>query len=286
MPKDSRDNRCKSIFKCSRKTPDAGDFSLVQLSEVSWTDAREFLKKTDVAILPVGSTEQHGPCNPLGTDYLVAEKVSRAVGEKTGVPVLPTVPVGISVHHRHFNGTLWVPSSVFSEYVKCIALSAATHGMRKILIVNGHGGNTQALLELAGELRRDHNIFTAVAMAFPIRTMPVNHAGRAETSVNLYFHKEIVRLDRVVDKKQKRNLGALKIEGYGNLGPADFAWDTLDLTDTGVIVPTGTEDLDIASSSEEQGRKLMKPHIDEICQLVELLKKTDVRELLSKPRLQ
>jgi creatinine amidohydrolase len=237
----------------------------------------------DVGILPMGSTEQHGPVNPLGTDHLVAAAVARKVGERTRVPVLPTVPVGISEHHRHFDGTLWVTPQVFTAYVKGIVLAGASQGMKKMLIVNGHGGNMNALLEMAGDLRRNENIFVAVAMAFPMKGMPVNHAGAAETSVNMYFHKNLVKLDRPVDKKQKRTLGPLPIQGYSNLGPADFAWDTIDLTDTGVIVPSGSEDLDVSSSSEERGRKLMEPHIDELCGFIETLKKTELRELLSKP---
>ncbi|TRO48691.1 creatininase family protein [Candidatus Bathyarchaeota archaeon] len=81
---------------------------LVRLHEISWSEAKELFQETDVAILPVGSTEQHGPHNPLGTDHLVAEALSKVVGERTGVPVLPIIPVGISEHHRQFPGTLWV----------------------------------------------------------------------------------------------------------------------------------------------------------------------------------
>lgn len=253
---------------------------LVLLADVSWTNAEELFRETDVALLPVGSTEQHGPHNPLGTDHLVAAALSRVVGEKTGVPVLPVIPVGVSEHHRHFPGTLWVPPQIFRDYIKAMSLSAVSHGARKILFVNGHGGNTAALMEVAGELRREHNIFAAVLIAFPPSMM--GHAGTGETSVNLYFHKDLVKMERAVDTKQKEKLGPLKIEGFNRIGPAQFAWDTIDLTDTGVLGDAG-EMIMSTTASEDEGRRLMEPFIQEVVEFVEKLKNASVEQLLCKP---
>lgn len=253
---------------------------MVQLTEISWTDAEKLFKETDVALVPVGSTEQHGPHNPLGTDYLVAAALSRIVGEKTGVPVLPVIPVGVSDHHKQFPGTLWVPPSVFRHYVKAVALAVVSHGIQKVLIINGHGGNTSALMEVAGALRREHNVFVAVLMAFPPSIS--GHAGEGETSVNLYFHKELVKMEQAVDTKQRNKLGPLKIEGFNRLGPARFPWNTIDLTDTGVLGDAG-ETVKATTASEERGRKLMEPFIDEVCEFVEALKKANVKDLLCKP---
>ncbi len=252
---------------------------MVQLADISWTDAEELFKETDVAILPVGSTEQHGPHNPLGTDHLVAAALSHVVGEKTGVPVFPVVPVGVSEHHRHFHGTLWVSPQIFRDYVKAIILSAASHGVRKVLIVNGHGGNTAALMEVAGELRRKCKIFAAVVIAFPPST--IGHAGMEETSVNLYFHKDLVKMERAVNTKQREKLGPLKVEGFNRIGPALFAWDTIDLSDTGVMGDAG-EMIKSTTASESEGRRMMEPYIEKVAAFVEELKKASVEQLLSK----
>jgi len=253
---------------------------MVQLAQISWTDAEKLFKETDVALIPVGSTEQHGPHNPLGTDHLVAAALSRIVGEKAGVPVLPVIPVGVSDHHRQFPGTLWVSPSAFRNYVKAVALAVASHGIRKIVIVNGHGGNTAALMEVAGDLRRKHNVFVSVLVAFPPSIK--GHAGAGETSVNLYFHKELVKMERAVDTKQKDRLGPLKIEGFNRLGPTQFPWDTIDLTDTGVLGAAG-ETVVATKASEEEGCRLMKPFIEEVSKFVEALKKVNVEDLLGKP---
>ena len=257
---------------------------MVQLADISWTDADELFKEIDVALIPVGSTEQHGPHNPLGTDHLVAAAVSKAVGDKTGVPVLPVIPVGVSVHHRQFTGSLWVPPPIFREYMKAVALSAVSHGAKKVVFVNGHGGNTAALTEVAGELRRKHNVFAAVLMAFPSNMGEVGpgHAGAGETSVNLYFHKHLVEMERAVDTKQHEKLGELKIEGFNRLGPAQFAWDTIDLSPTGVLGGAG-QMITSTNASEEMGRKLMEPFIDKVCEFIEELKKADAEKLLCKP---
>jgi creatinine amidohydrolase len=252
---------------------------MVQLAEKSWPEAGELFEETDIAILPVGSTEQHGPHNPLGTDHLIAARMAFEVGERTGVPVLPVVPVGVSAHHRQFPGTLWVPPGVFRGYIKGIALAAASHGVRKVLVVNGHGGNTTSLMEVTGELREEHGVFTAVASAFP----PMDgHAGEGETSANLYFHGHLVRMDRAVDTKQNKKLGSLEVEGFNYVYPGRFAWDTMDLSPTGVMGSAGAT-IKSTTASGEKGRELMEPYIDELCALVEEMKKADIEGLLPKP---
>jgi creatinine amidohydrolase/Fe(II)-dependent formamide hydrolase-like protein len=112
--------------------------------------------------------------------------------------------------------------------VKATALSVANHGVRKILIVNGYEGNTAALLEVAGELRRLHEIFAVVMMAFLSNMMEAGrgHAGAGETNVNLYLHGHQVKLERAVDTKQRNKLGSLEVSGYAGLGPAQYPWDT------------------------------------------------------------
>ena len=252
----------------------------VQLHEVSWTEAKKLSDKTDVAILPVGSTEQHGPHNPLGTDHLIAAAFSKTVGDRTDVPVLPVIPVGVSEHHRQFPGTLWVPQQIFREYVLNVALSAASHGFKKILIFNGHGGNTAALIEVAGILRRQYGIFSAVLMTFP---PGINgHAGAEETSMNLFYHGNLVHMERAVDTLQKEKLGSIKITGMSKLGSFDFPWDTIDLTETGVLGGAGRTIVS-TTATREKGEELMKPFTDEVVKMVEEIKKAKLEELLSKP---
>jgi creatinine amidohydrolase len=253
---------------------------MVQLAEVSWTDAEKLFRECDTVILPVGSTEQHGPHNPLGTDHLIAAAFSKVVGDLTGVPVLPVVPVGISEHHRQFPGTLWVPPDVFRDYMLSVALAASSHGPRKVLFFNGHGGNTAALVEVAGVLRRDYDVFAAVLMTFPPGVD--GHAGSKETSMNLYYHGHLVKMDRAVDQAQATHLGALPMTGIGGLGPMQFPWDTIDLTPTGVLGGSGKKIVS-TTATKKIGEEIMKPFTEEVVKLVEAIKAADADELLSKP---
>ncbi|NIQ04931.1 MAG: creatininase family protein, partial [Candidatus Korarchaeota archaeon] len=70
------------------------------------------------ALLPVGSNEQHGPQNPLGTDHLIAEAMAEETAKRVGVLCLPVIPFGVSSHHKQFWGTIFLSSKIFGGYVK------------------------------------------------------------------------------------------------------------------------------------------------------------------------
>lgn len=253
---------------------------MVQLAERSWKKAKKIFKEYDVALIPVGATEQHGPHNPLGTDHLLAAAVAKHVGDETGVPVTPVIPVGISEHHRQFTGTLWVPPNVFKDYMLAIALSVVTYGTTKIVFVNGHGGNTSALLEVCQKLRREFNVFGCIIHSYPSGLN--GHAGAGETSQNLFFHRHLVKMEEAVDTEQNTMLGPFEMTGFNRIGPAMFPWDTIDLTNTGVLGSAGTK-VEATKASIEMGKQLMEPHLMELVQFVEQMKKTDVSNLLAKP---
>ena len=252
---------------------------MVRLRDITWTDAERIFKEKDTAILPIGATEQHGPHCPLGTDTMTAEYVSRVVGERTELPVLPVIPVGVSDHHRQFPGTLWVPPQVFREYVESVALSASSHGVRKLVMVNGYGGNTNALYEVCEKLRREHGVFSIIVHAYTARM--VGHAGADETSIALYLDEDLVRMDRAPDTIVNTHIAGMKIRGNDRLGPAIFPRDTADLSDTGIYGGAG-KTIKSTEASKERGRKLLEPHIEKIVQIVDELKNTDIQDLTPK----
>jgi len=129
------------------------------LEELTTRRAGEAFEDVEVAVLPTGSTEQHGPALPLNTDAAAAEAVARTVADREDAAVLPTVPVGVSDHHRQFHGTLWVPPETFGRYVGDTLRSLTGHGLRKAVVVNGHGGNVGSLRDVAKELHREGTAF-------------------------------------------------------------------------------------------------------------------------------
>jgi creatinine amidohydrolase len=103
------------------------------------------------------------------------------------------------------------------EYVKAIILSAASHGVKKVVIVNSHGGNEPIVLEVADELRRRHNVFAVHLMAFPpdLLNSPI-HGDVAETSVNLYLHKSLAKMGQARTTKVKHILAPSNQKAAGS----------------------------------------------------------------------
>ena len=115
------------------------------LADLSWEQAQEYLAKDDRLIFPIGATEQHGRHLGLGCDFQIAEVCAAITGERTNVVVAPTLTYGMSLHHMKFAGTLSLRPVTLIAVIEDVLHTAYAHGFRRILIVNGHGGNTAAI---------------------------------------------------------------------------------------------------------------------------------------------
>jgi creatinine amidohydrolase len=126
----------------------------MRISEMNWGMVEEYLKRDDRCVLPLGSTEQHAYLS-LVTDNILAERIAVDAAEPLGVPVFPVVPYGITPYFRAFPGTVTLRIETFLSVVRDILDALTEQGFKRILIVNGHGGNTPAQ-SLAGEWMADH----------------------------------------------------------------------------------------------------------------------------------
>lgn len=171
----------------------------MNLDTATWTDVAD--AETNLALLPVGSTEQHGPHAPLGTDATTAEAVAEAGAEAYDgeVIVAPTVEIGISEEHRHFPGSLWVSEDTFRAYVRETVESLAYHGFDRVVLVNGHGGNAAALREVASTVSREGDAYAVPFTWFDAVEVdvPMGHAGGRETALLRAVAPESVREDRI-----------------------------------------------------------------------------------------
>jgi hypothetical protein len=115
--------------------------------EFTWPEIRSAVAGNRVAVLPVGTVEQHGPHLPLVTDVLTASEISRLAVERDPARaiLMPPVYYSFNQHHLDFPGTIAVAGDTVIRYVTDIGLSLAHHGFRKILLVNGHGSNVPFL---------------------------------------------------------------------------------------------------------------------------------------------
>ncbi len=115
----------------------------MRIRELNWMQLESYLEGDDRIVLPLGSTEQHGYLS-LETDNILAERVSAEAAEPLGVPVLPVLPYGLTPGFATFPGSPTLRAATFVAAVRDILDSLYGQGFRRVLIVNGHGGNPPA----------------------------------------------------------------------------------------------------------------------------------------------
>ena len=175
------------------------------LQEVTWTDVRDYLKSNDMVIIPLGSTEQHGPHMPLGTDYYEATEMSKMISARTGVMVAPVLLAGYSEYHSGFEGSLSLKPETMEQVLFETAEVLIKYGFRRIMFFNYHGGNH--IVESKVIHRINHAteaVAVAVGFGAPFQRWQDRvegvfydaHAGISETSMMLYLKPELVRMER------------------------------------------------------------------------------------------
>lgn len=237
--------------------------------------AETVLEESEVAILPVGSTEQHGPHLPLGMDYMAAEAFADAA-DRDDTIVLPTIPIGVSDHHRQFSGTLWVDPDTFEWFVRETLASIASHGISKGVVINGHGGNVDAIRRAARSLRKEELLFAAPwnwwesvdDLTDDLFETAGGHADALETSLLMHLHPELVREARF---ETARN-GAPDEWGMDVHG-AELGFDTIDFTPTGAVG-------DPTESSPSAGERVFDAASAELSSLIDWLVDREFVELL------
>lgn len=250
------------------------------LGELTWPQAQQRFKEVDIALLPVGAVEQHGPHLPLDTDAYDAGYLADAVARACSKPrplVLPLIPYGVSYHHDDFSGTISVTNETLSRFVYEVGLSAARHGITKLIIINGHGGNASTLQFAAQMINRDAHIFTCVDTGETsdtdiekIAETPNDvHAGEIETSTSLALRPHLV------DLKQAKKFVPHFSGRYLNFSSKrSVEWNarTEKISKTGVLG-------DPTKASVEKGEKIWEVMIKNLTEFVEQLKGMTLSEI-------
>ena len=126
----------------------------MRIAEMNWMMVEEYLTRDDRCILPLGSTEQHAYLS-LSVDSILAERLALEAAEPLGVPVFPVPAYGITPYFRAFPGTITLRVQTYFSILRDMLDGMAEHGFKRILIVNGHGGNAPAQ-GLIGEWIAEH----------------------------------------------------------------------------------------------------------------------------------
>ena len=176
---------------------------LLSISDLTTAEARAAWPAVKAAILPTGATEQHGPNLEMSCDITIASVLAERLARRfhPRVVLLPPFPYGVSSHHLGFTGTLSLRPETFDAVLGDLADSLSAHGLRSILVVNGHGGNA-APLALSSAKLRDRGFRVASLAWFGLaadearkiaRHTPYNHACEVETSLAMALAPQIVR---------------------------------------------------------------------------------------------
>jgi creatinine amidohydrolase len=185
------------------------------LEEMTRDEAREAIDAGLMVVIPTGSTEQHGPHLPLMVDTHVVTHVARAAGERAAaqVPlaVAPTMHYGVSHHHLAFAGTMSLTSHLYVESIKELVRCLHHHGVRQVVLLNGHGGNQNPNGVIAHSLVNEEGLKMSIGQAsyWTIASKALvdagandvaprfpGHAGGFETSLMLALRPDLVQLDR------------------------------------------------------------------------------------------
>jgi len=157
------------------------------MASVTWTD----LPEHPLVLVPVGSTEQHGPHLPLETDTLIATKVCMRLAEILGGYVAPAISIGASGEHQGFPGVISIGTDALRTVVVELVRSLS-HWAGHVVLVNGHGGNVEALTRAVDQLLVEgHSVHWV-----PCAVRGDAHAGRTETSIMLHLAPWLVRQHR------------------------------------------------------------------------------------------
>jgi len=188
------------------------------MSEVEWWrlkagELNALAQRNAVVILPVGSTEQHGPHLPTQVDALLAGEVARRgaalVAGRLPVVVAPTVWSGLAEHHMSLGGTLSLDLATFHALLRCLVRSILRDGFKRVLLLNGHGGNIAALSAIVNDFAIEFSAPIATTSYWLLaadafgkileRQTNVRHACEAETSMLLALRPELVDMARAQD---------------------------------------------------------------------------------------
>ena len=257
---------------------------------IRWPEVDKSAVSNWIAVLPLAATEQHGPHLPLETDSLIAQaylaRVQGILPKNIPVTFLPIEKVGISTEHIAFPGTQTLTTEVALRSWMALGDAIAKAGIRKLVIVTSHGGNSAAMALIAQDLRARHEMLAVTTswsrFGIPAGLFPDDevrhgiHGGAIETSIMLAAFPAQVRVDRIANFVSAGRTMAQEFRWLSAGRPAPFAWAAQDLNPQGAVG-------DATLATAEKGEALIKFGAEAFSELLGDIHRFDLARLANKP---
>ena len=261
------------------------DWTAIAWSDVTKQDAARW-----IAVLPLAATEQHGPHLPLGTDVLIAQAFLARVWEllppRVPATFLPLEEIGISTEHTDYPGTLTLTPGDALRNWAAIGESVVCAGVKKLVMVSSHGGNSAAMTIVAQELRAKHGLlavitgwsrFGAPEALFTEQELRHGiHGGAVETSIMLARYPDQVRTEAIANFVPSSIAMEKQYRWLSTHRPAPFAWQAQDLHPSGAAG-------DATQASAEKGEHLLDHGARAFCELLDDVDRFDMSTLAAGP---
>ena len=204
------------------------------------------IRKNPVAMIPVGSTEQHGPHLPVSTDSDIVSYIAGKISERTGFLLLPTVECGVSYEHHPFFNLSTSPSAL-RDYLAEMCLSLGRNGVRTVVILNGHHGNQKALSGIASRVSRTSGGPRVLVYSYwHFTSRRFDHAGFVETSIMRAISRR-VEMGRAERGLVEEGLTRKELARLGRISSKSF----ISVTKNGVWG-------DPRKATAEEGRRILR----------------------------
>jgi creatinine amidohydrolase len=258
---------------------------------IDWAGVDKAAAAHWIAVLPLAATEQHGPHLPLETDVMIGQaylaRVRELLPATSPATFLPIQPIGISTEHIDFPGTQTLSTEAALKEWMALGESVARAGLRKLVIVTSHGGNSAAMMLVAQDLRAHHGLLAVTTswsrFGVPDGMFPEDeirhgiHGGAVETSIMLAKYPHTVRREAIADFRSNAIAMERQYRWLSTQRPAPFAWQAQDLNATGAV---GNATL----ATAEKGERLVDHGAHRFIELLDDVDKFDVRQLSKGPR--
>lgn len=255
----------------------------VWMQELRWQEIAEYLQHDRIVLVPVGSTEQHGPAAPLGVDTYVAITLAEDVAQRTGVLCAPPIWFGDSSHHMAFPGTISLRPDTMVGLVRDICRSLAHHGFDRIMLINGHkGANLPALTSAVRVLHEEELPSVLFTIADPlqlarsaaptIKQANEHHGGELELSHVMYRYPGLVRKDLLTEDHADFARAFGGFVGDDLFGPApDGVQIAMSSAEERAISPSGSLSRS-SGASEAKGKAYHDHMVSKLCEVVTWLR--------------